>query len=334
MNTKLKGRDFIDLRDYSRGDMETILQLAFDLKMKLASGQAHPLLPGKILGMLFCSPSTRTRVSFETAITQLGGYAQYYAAEQLQLVGLNETWVDSAQVLSRYVNGLVIRLHDIPGVCDQKLGDAHSILKLVADNATIPVISAIDDMEHPCQAMADIMTIMEKFGPNYRRKKVVAFWGYSSVVAPLWGSVHDLAIAAGSLGMRLSCAYPEGYDLHPDYMNEAVRRAEQSGGSIEIVHDINEAVRDADVIYAKVGWQSIKKTKEEDSRSRESLRNWCIKKEHFDIAAPGAIFMTPMPITRGEQATPEVVDGPMSVMYDEAENRLHTAKSILALTMG
>lgn len=334
VDTRLKGRDFITLRDYTKEDLETILQVAFDLKNKVARGEPHPLLAGKSLGMLFCAPSTRTRISFETAMSQLGGHAQYYAPEHLQVSGLGETWADMARVISRYLDGLVVRAMSnpqIPALRYLKWGEAHAIVKTLADNASIPVINAADDMEHPCQMMADIMTIIEKFGPDYKRKKVAFVWAYKSKrVRP--GVTHSLLIAGGTLGMRLTFAYPEGFELDPEYIKDGIRLAEQSGGSIEITHNINEAVKDADVIYAKA-WGAMRKTVEEDARLRKSFRDWCIRKEHFDHAATGAIFMNPMPLERGEEATSEVVDGPMSVILDEAENRLHIQKAILSLIM-
>jgi len=324
---KLKGRDFLTLLDYSREDLETILNLSFDLKMKLASGEPTPLLAGKSLGMLFCSPSTRTRTSFETSMTQLGGHAQYFGIETIQ-GHLSEDWVDTAQVFSRYLDGLVVRLARLPAPFPTlKYGECRQILELMADNASIPLINALDDEEHPCQTMADIMTIMEKFGHDYKERKVAVVWVYE----PQWrtlGLAHSLALAGTALGMNLSFAYPPGFDLDPKYMNEAKRRTEQSGATIEIGNDLNEAVRNADVIYTAY-WGAMDKDK--DAELRKPFANWCINKGHFDIAAKNAIFMNCMPLRRGVQATAEVVDGPMSVIYDEAENRLHTEKAVLSL---
>ena len=335
MNTQLRGRDFITLRDYSQEDLETILKVAFDLKAKLAIGEPHPLLAGKSLGMLFANTSTRTRISFETGMTQLGGHAQFYAPEHLQIVGSGETIGDTAQVMSRYLDGLMVRLvrevTDIPQLSNLKYGGAHAVLKTIADNASIPVINAADDKEHPCQTMADIMTIMEKFGQDYRKKKVAIVWvPHRRGVSP--GVAHSFAIAGGALGMRLTFANPEGFDLESGYISDGQRLAEQSGGSIEIVHDIYEAARDADVIYAKA-WKAVTKTKEEDLKMRAAFSDWCIREEHFKEAAPGAIFMNCMPIERDREVTADVMDGPRSVIYDEAENRLHVQKAIMALTM-
>lgn len=327
MNTKLRGRDFITLKGYSRDDLETILQLAFDLKVKLASGEPHPLLAGKSLGMLFSYASTRTRVSFETGMTQLSGHAQYYEPDQLQ-VGV-ESWKDTAETFSRYLDGLVVRMVSGPQVGELKYGEARGILNTLADHASIPIISACDDQGHPCQVMADIMTIIEKFGLDYKKKKVALVWVCSKKgINP--GVPHDLSVASGLLGMKLTVACPKGYDPDPDYIDHARRYAEQSGGTIEIVHDIDEAVKDASVIYGR-GWKAIGKTIDEDLNMREAFKNWRITQEHFNVAAPDAIFMNSMPVSRETDATSEVIDGPKSVIYDEAENRLHAQKAILAL---
>lgn len=331
MNTNLRGRDFIGLRGYSREDLETILSLAFDLKLKCASGQPHPLLVGKTLGMLFYVPSTRTRISFETAMTQLGGHAQYYAPEHLWLGSNEESLKDTASVMSRFVDGLVARVIWKPGVSELKYGEGHELLENMALYATVPVISAADDVEHPCQAMTDIMTINEIFGHKYKGKKVTMVW-VDAVRGIAPGAAHSMIAGAGILGMNLTVAYPKGYDLDPVYLEESQELAKLAGGNIEVVHDINEAVKDASVIYAK-GWKALGLTHEEDMKARESLQDWRIAKKHFDLAAPDSVFMHSMPLLREYDAKAEVADGPMSVIYNQAENRLHTQKAILSLLM-
>lgn len=334
MDSRLKGRNFITLRDYTREELELILDLAFDLKRKLYSGEPHPLLAGKSLGMLFCSPSLRTRVAFETAMAQLGGHAQYYSPDSLHLVKggkIAESWEDNAQVLSRYLDGLLVRLFTISGYRELRYGEARSIMNTLGANATIPVISGIDDQEHPTQVMADIMTLIQKFGRDFKEKKVALVWVASPTDIPA-GIPHSLAIAGAKLGMRLTFAYPEGFDLDPEYINESIRLAEQSGGNIEVVNSIDDATKDADVIYAK-GWGAIGKKHEDYQKSRLSLVHWCITNEHVVHAAPGAFFMHAMPIAREVDATNEVIDGPHSIIYDQAENRLHVVKAIMSLIM-
>ena len=333
MKTKLKGRDFLSLRDYSREELETILEVAFALKAKVATGEPHPLLAGKTLGMLFADDSLRTRISFETGMTQLGGHAQYYLPNKLHLVHSQETWEDTAQVMSRYLDGLMVRLSRIPpDIKDlSNYGAAQAVLELLAKNATCPVINGYSDVEHPCQIMADIMTLIEKFGPDFRRKKVAHVWVYSR---GRWtpAGANSLAIASATLGMRTTFAHPSGFHFDPAYAKEAERLAGQSGGSFETVDNLHDAVKDADVIYAEPQ-SAIGTTLEESEKMRAGLKDWIITREHFDIAAPGAVFMHAMPIRRGEEVTNEVADGTMSVIYDQAENRLHAQKAIMALTM-
>ena len=329
MNTLLKGRDFISLRDYSREDLESVLHLAANLKSKVARGKQRHLLAGKELGMLFFNPSTRTRISFETAMSQLGGHAQFYASEHLH-VFFRESWVDTAQVMARYLDGIVIRLYKIPAQ-EMKYGEARDILNTMAANSSVPIINASDDQEHPCQVMADIQTLIEKFGNDYKNKKVVMVWSaHPRALTP--GIPHSLALAGGKLGMNLVYAYPEGFDLDPEYINEGRKLATQSGGRLVTTNNIKEAVKKADVIYNK-SWKSIHMTEDDYLERRKSLGDWRITKEHFNLAAPGAIFMNAMPMAREIDATNEVIDGPMSVIYDQAENRLHAEKAILTLVM-
>jgi ornithine carbamoyltransferase len=323
---QLRGRDFISLMDFTREELETILDVAFDLKRKAAMGVFPELLKGKTLGMLFAKPSTRTRVSFEAAMTQLGGHAQFYTPGDLQLAH-KETMEDTARVLSRYIDGLVIRLYGL-----EKYGDARRILLSMAENATIPIINALDDKEHPCQIMADIMTMREKFG-ELRGKKIVMSWAYSERIKSA-GVPQTMLVAAGLLGFDLTLAYPPKYDVDPDYLEFAKKASEKSGAKIEITHDIYEAAEDAHVIYAK-SWGSFLMSKEEDAEYRKQFKeDWCISDKHFEKADPNAIFMHCLPADRGQEVTDELIDGPRSIVYDEAENRLHVQKAILTLLMG
>ena len=327
MNTRMRGRDFISLLDFSKEEIETILETAFDLKKKMARREPHPLLAGKSLGMLFCNPSTRTRVSFETGMSQLGGHAQFYDPAVLAMRH-HEAWQDTARVMSRYLDGLMLRIYGL-----ERYGMARDIMNVVADNAAIPVINGVDDKEHPCQVMADVMTIIEKFGPDYRNKKLALVWTTSARdKSP--GVPHDLAIMAGLLGMKLTFAYPDKrYDLDEAFMDPARKYCERSGGKIEIVHDFNEAIKGSDIIYTKT-WIGLKMTEEENASVRASHEDWCLAKKHFDIANPGALFMHALPVERNREVMDEVVDGPMSIIYDQAENRLHAQKAVMALIMG
>ena len=322
----LRGKDFISLMDYSREELETILDVSFDLKRKLAEGEPHEYLKNKTLAMIFANPSTRTRTSFEAAMTELGGHAQFHTPQVMQIAH-HETWIDTAKVLDRYVHGIMIRMYGL-----ERYGMAREILRVMADAARIPIYNALDDKEHPFQILADIMTMIEKLGPNWREKKVVMSWAYSERVKSA-GVPQTMAIAASLLGMNLTLAYPKRYDVDPDYMAFANKAAEESGAKIEVVNDVYEAAKGADVIYAK-SWGSFLMDPEEDKEYRKQFRDdWCISKKHFDLANKRAIFMHCLPADRNLEVKDEVIDGPMSVVYDEAENRLHTEKAVLALTM-
>ncbi|HCP32280.1 TPA: ornithine carbamoyltransferase [Candidatus Acetothermia bacterium] len=326
LTKKLRGRDFISLMNYSREELETILDVSLDLKRKLAMGEECEVLKNKTLAMVFANPSTRTRTSFEAAMTQLGGHAQFHTPQVMQIAH-HETWIDTAKVLDRYVEGIMIRMYGL-----EKYGMARDILSVMADAAEIPVFNALDDKEHPFQIMADLMTMIEKLGPNWREKKIVMSWAYSERVKSA-GVPQTMAIAASLLGMNLTLAYPKKYDVDPDYMAFANKVAEESGAKIDVVNDVFEASKSADVIYAK-SWGSFMMSKEEDQEYRKQFKdNWCIAKKHFDLANKQASFMHCLPADRNLEVKDEIIDGPMSVVYDQAENRLHTEKAILALSM-
>ncbi|MFX0092770.1 MAG: ornithine carbamoyltransferase [Candidatus Hodarchaeota archaeon] len=322
----IRGKDFITLADYSKEEIEVIIETAFDLKRKTKYGEPHPLLPNKTLGMLFMQPSTRTRISFETGMTQLGGHAQYYSPENLQLVH-KESWSDTAEVMSRYVDGIMIRNYLIGSY-----GEGRQIQRLMAEHSSVPIINGADDEGHPCQIMADLMTIIERFGPAYKEKKVVMSWVYSDRTKTI-GQMHDMTIAAALLGMNLTLCFPKGYELDSKYMSHALKIAEKSGASIEQVDNLNEAAKGAHVIYAK-SYGSLSMQESEDLKYRKPLKDeWRVGRKHFDLAEKNAIFMHSLPAAREVEATNEVYDGPMSVIYDQAGNRLHAQKGIMALIM-
>jgi len=334
MKTNLKGRDFISIMDFNQEELETMFELAFDLKRRVAVGEAHPLLAGKTLGMLFASPSTRTRISFETGMTHLGGHAQYYSPDQLQLKN-KESWRDTAEMVSRFIDGFMIRLYNLKvqmGADKYEYGDARNVLRGIADFATIPIINALDDKEHPCQIMADIMTMKEKFGEGYKQKKIVMGWAYDER-AKSAGVPQTMAAAAGILGMNLVLAYPDedGYDIDPEYYEFAKKAAAESGGSITVEHDIWKACKDADIIYCK----SWARKPEVHEKNREKYRNdWCISHKHFEVASKRAKYMHCLPAKRNQEVTDALIDDPIiSIVNDEAENRLHIQKAIMSLTM-
>lgn len=326
MQTKMRGRDFVTLMDYTGEEIQTILDVGFQLKLQNAINQPHELLKNKTLGMIFAQPSTRTRVSFETGMTQLGGHAQYYSEDNMQRKN-HETWDDTGMVLSRYLNALMVRLYDL-----EKYGMARDIMNEIRRATTIPVINGLDDKEHPCQCMGDLMTIQEKLGDGWKHKKIVMSWAYADrIKSP--GVPQAMLLASSLLGADLTLAYPKGYELDEEYMAFARNAYKTSGGKLSITNDIYEASTDADVIYAK-SWGSCVMPKAEDAEYRKQFKeDWRISDKHFDLAKPVSYYMHPLPAARGEEVTDALIDGKHSIVYDQAENRLHAQKAILALLM-
>lgn len=319
----LRGRDFITLADYDREDLLFLLDTAEELKRMQARGQPHRVLVGKSLGMLFGKPSTRTRISFETGMTQLGGHAQFYTAEELQLAH-NETWVDTARAMDRYIDGIAIRMYNLP------YGESHRILTTLADAARIPVINMLDDCEHPCQVLADVMTVREKLRA-WEGKKIVMSWAYSPR-AKSAGVPQGWVIAAAILGMDLTLAYPEGFDLDPEYTEKARRFADESGARIEVVHDMAAAARGAHVYYAK-SWASYTQSPEQVKAREAELSRWIVDDALLDLAGKYVRFMHPLPADRNLEVTDAVMDGPRAIVYDQLENRLHAQKAVLSLLL-
>jgi ornithine carbamoyltransferase len=317
--TALRGRDFLGLKDLQTEELLGLLRLAAELKAKR---EIRHDLDGRVIGMIFEKASTRTRISFQVAARQLGGLAEAYSPQDLQLSN-SETLIDTAEVMSRFLDAIVVRTYDLAAY-----GKAHKDLQLMADHSAVPVINALDDKEHPCQVLADLLTIQEQFGEAYKERKVVFAWAYAKrQKSP--GVTHSILTAAALLGMNLTMAYPAGFEPDDEYLQFARAAAQRSGARIEHCHDLDEACVGADVIYAK-SWKSLSSTAEGDRQLREQARErWRVSQRHFDLANPGAVFMDCMPLIRGDEATAEVVDGPQSIRYAEAENRLHAQKALL-----
>ncbi|HEV8098834.1 MAG TPA: ornithine carbamoyltransferase [Gaiellaceae bacterium] len=302
----LKGRSFTRVADWSRAELESVLDVADDLKQRQARREEHHLLPGRTLAMIFQKPSTRTRVSFEVGMTQLGGHALYLAAGDLQL-GRGETLRDTATVLSRYVDGIMIRTFD------------QSDVEELAQHASIPVINGLTDISHPCQALADVMTIRERLG---RIEGVrVAYLGDGNNVCA------SLMVACAKLGAPFTAASPEGYEVWP----EAVELAREAGGEVELTHDPREAAVGADVLYTDV-WTSMGQEEERERRLRD-LAGFGIDEALVGLANDDAIVLHCLPAHYGEEITEDVLYGPRSAVWDEAENRLHAQKALLALVI-
>jgi ornithine carbamoyltransferase len=302
----LKGRHFTRVADWSGEELVSALDLADDLKERQARREEHHLLPGRTLGMIFQKPSTRTRVSFEVGIYQLGGMGLYLAASDLQL-GRGETLKDTATVLSRYLDGLMIRTF------------AQDDVEELARHATIPVINGLTDSAHPCQALADVMTIRERLG---RLEGVrVAYLGDGNNVCA------SLMVAAAKLGMEFVAATPEGYEPG----ERVVEIAREAGGTVELTHDPREAAQGADVLYTDV-WTSMGQEEEKARRLRD-LAGFGIDEGLLQLAGDSAIVLHCLPAHYGEEITESILYGPQSAVWDEAENRLHAQKALLALVI-
>jgi ornithine carbamoyltransferase len=311
ISTEFKGRDFISLHDFSQEEITYFLDVADYLKKEQKAGQSKPLLKGKTLGMIFQKSSTRTRVSFETGMYQLGGYALFLSSNDLQ-IGRGEPVQDTARTLSRFLDGIMIRTfsHD-------------EVLKL-ADYASIPVINGLTDLLHPCQVLADLQTIREHKGHLEGLK--MAFIGDGNNMA------HSLMFGGAKMGMHVAIASPHGYKPDKNITGLAETDARENGGRIEIVTDPSEAAKDADVLYTDV-WASMGQEKDALKRA-EAFTGYQVNDEILRSANKEAIVMHCLPAHRGEEITEAVFEGPQSVIFDEAENRLHAQKAIMALVIG
>ncbi len=310
MAVHLKGRSLDSLSHLTREELEQILKTSELLKYQLLRGEEHPLLKGKTLAMIFEKPSTRTRVSFEVGMWQLGGYALYLSAGDLQL-GRGETIADTARVLSRYVNGIMARVF------------AHQTILDLVKYSRVPVINGLSDFTHPCQGLADLFTIYEKKGCLSGLK--LAYVGDGNNVA------HSLLYGCSKVGMNITLACPKGYQPNPQVVSEAKEEGRRSGCKVNVTGDPREAVRGADVVYTDV-WASMGKEKEREQRIK-IFKPYQINEKLVKGAKKDYIFMHCLPAHRGEEVTDEVADSKNSVIFDQAENRLHTQKAIMGLMM-
>ena len=304
----LKGRSFTRAGSWTSEELKTVLDLADELKELQRKREPHAVLPGRMLGMIFQKPSTRTRVSFEVGIGQLGGHGLYLAASDLQL-GRGETIKDTANVLGRYLDAIVIRTF------------AQEDVEEMAQHAGVPVINGLTDYAHPCQALADLMTIRERHG---RLSGVrLGYVGDGNNVCV------SLMVAAARFGMRFVAATPEGYEPDSTAVTAARRAAVQMGGTVELTRDAAEAAREAYVLYTDV-WTSM--GQEEDAEQRRTdLAGYAITDELLALAHPECIVLHCLPAHYGEEITEEILHGPQSAVWDQAENRLHSQKALMAL---
>ena len=303
-------KDFISLHDLTKEEIASLLKLSLKLKDETKKGIEHHILKGKTLGMIFSKSSTRTRVSFEVGMTQLGGYPLFLSANDIQL-GRGETIYDTAKVLERYLDGIMIRTFD------------HKDVLELAEHADIPVINALTDLLHPCQVLADLQTVYEKKGTLEGLK--FAYIGDGNNMA------HSIMYGCTKMGIDCAIATPEGYEPDLEVTENAKADAKKSASKLIITKDPVEAIKDADIVYTDT-WVSMGQEAEKAERIKVFMP-YQIDKKLFSYAKNDAIFMHCLPAYRGYEVTEDVIDGPNSVIFDEAENRLHAQKAVMATLM-
>ncbi|HET60236.1 MAG TPA: ornithine carbamoyltransferase [Chloroflexi bacterium] len=325
MITNFRGRDLISDLDFTKEEVETVLELAWDLKMKRALGQPHAYLRDKVLAMLFFFSSTRTRGSFEAGMAQLGGHAAFIESRTTQ-ISHGDTEKEMGEIFGRYFDGIAIR-H-----CDWGVGNRY--LNLVAEASRAPILNMQCDIYHPFQILADLMTIIEKKGRDLRRKKMVVSWAYAASYAKPMSVPQSLVLQMPRFGLDVVLAHPPEFKLMPEVMERARAEAKAAGVGFEVVHDMDEAFKDADIVYAK-SWGCMEHTTdaEEITRITNQYESWITDDRRMALAKEDAIYMHPLPADRDIEVTSSVIDGRHSVVFDEAENRLHAQKAVMALTM-
>ena len=333
----LTGKDLITTQDWKVDELKIALGLAKELKETyhyFGLERLPPLLDRKTFFMLFFAPSTRTRAAFEAAMTYLGGHAQYIESRQTR-AGEGEAVKDIVAMYDRYGHGLGIRILD--KAIDFRHGVGNQLLREAAKHVRVPVINMADDQFHPTQALGDYMTFEEKF-PNPKGKKYVIMWAYSPHVRGPCSVNADLLLFT-RMGVDVTVAYPPGFDLYPDIVNQAKANAESSGAVLEFTNDYKEALRGAHAVFPR-NWASqqlqelgYSKFGEEELRTYEKFKDWKVTSELMDLMDKSGVLMHVMPIMRGYEADDEVVDSPRSVLYEQAENGMWAKAAVLALTM-
>jgi N-acetylornithine carbamoyltransferase len=325
MQTDLRGRDLISTQDWTREEIETLLDVAWDLKRKRALGEPHALLRDKVLAMLFFFSSTRTRASFEAGMAQLGGHAMFMESRTTQ-ISHGDTATEIGEILGRYGDGIAIRQVDW-GVGNQYMRD-------VAAASRVPVLNMQCEVYHPFQILADLMTIQEKFGRDLRGKTINVSWAYASSYQKPISVPQSLILLMTRFGMNVRLTRPPEYKLMPEIVEQAKENTARHGGSFEIGEDFDEGFKGADILYPK-SWGALLTTtdNEESAKIGSQYTDWITDEPRMALANDNAIYMHCLPADREIEVTSEVLDGPQSVVFDEAENRLHVQKAAMALTM-
>jgi ornithine carbamoyltransferase len=321
------GRDYITTEEWMNPELDTLIDVAGDLKRRFKARIPHRYLADETIFLMFFDKSTRTRNSFEAGITQLGGHAHFLTADVMQ-VSHGESPKDTGIILSGYGHAIAIRHDLIPG-------EGNAYMREVAKWADAPVINMQCDVDHPCQTLADLMTIREKRGRNSRGLKVAVSWAYAPSYAKPLSVPQGLIMLLPRFGIDVTLAHPPEYFLMPETMAAARANAERSGATFEVTDNMEDAFRDADVVIPK-SWgclETMGTNPQESLRIAAQYRDWICDQPKMELAHRDVMYMHPLPADRGNEVTDEVIDGPSSVVFQEANNRLHTAKAIMALTM-
>jgi N-acetylornithine carbamoyltransferase len=324
--SSLRGRDYIETLDWSTDELDDAIAFAGELKTKFAAGEPHRLLADRTLFMLFLDKSTRTRNAFEAGMTQLGGHAHFLDADKTQ-VAHGESPKDMGIILSRYGHGLAIR-HDLVPY------EGNAYMREVARWAEIPVLNLQCDVDHPTQTLADLMTLRERRGQDLRGMRVAVSWAFAPSYAKPLSVPQGLLMLLPRYGIDVVLAHPPGFDLMPEVRARAEEAAAAGGGSIRVTDDMDSAFEGADAVYPK-SWGRLDLFGDEPAALADAAkyRDWICDERRMGLAKDDALYLHCLPADRGSEVTDAVIDGPHSVVYDEAENRLHTGKALMALTM-
>lgn len=324
MQTDLRGRDMITTQEWTKEEIDTVMEVALDLKRKRALGEPHAYLRDKVLAMLFFFTSTRTRASFEAGMAQLGGHAQFIESTTTQ-ISHGDTAKEIGEILGRYNDGIAIRQ------CDWGFGNQY--IRDVAAASRTPVLNMQCDVYHPFQILADLLTIIEKKG-DPRGLTINVSYAYASSYQKPISVPQSLILLMTRYGMNVRLTHPPEFKLMPDIVEQARENARKSRGSFEILDDFDAGFKDADVVYPK-SWGALLTTtdNEESARIGRQYTDWITDERRMGLAKEDAIYMHCLPADRNIEVTDGVIDGPNSVVYDEAENRLHVQKAVMALTM-
>ena len=324
MQTHLHGRDMITTQEWTKDELDTVIDVAVDLKRRRALGEAHPLLRDKVLAMLFFFSSTRTRASFEAGMAQLGGHAMFLDSTSTQ-IGHGDTWKEIGEILGRYNDGIAIRQVD--------WGIGNDYIRAVAEASRTPVLNMQCDWYHPFQALADLLTIIEHKGDPRNLTVNVSYAYAASYQKPISVAQSEILLLT-RYGANVRLTRPPEFKLMPEIVAQAEENAKAAHGSFQVIEDFDEGMKGADVVYAK-SWGSMLTTDDLDESANisEQYTDWITDERRMAIADGDAIYMHPLPADRNVEVTDEVIDGPHSKVFDQAENRLHVQKAVMALTM-